>query len=80
MLLITQDKRVIFFPTITDFNCLAHADVRDKRQGSEIVLQVSYMRVYEISAGGVRSIYPTLGIRLLFGDVTMNQWRHNQPT
>ena len=29
---------------------------------------------------GLRSIYLSLGMRQLFGDVTMGQWRHNQPT
>ena len=31
-------------------------------------------------AGGLRSIYPSPGTRLLFVDVTMGKWRHNQPT
>ena len=35
------------------------------------VCRVSYVRVYETSAGGLRSIYPSLGMRQLFGDVTM---------
>ena len=26
------------------------------------------------------SIYSSLGMRQLFGDVTMGQWRHNKPT
>ena len=38
---------------------------------------VSYTRVCETSAGCLRSIYPSLGMRQLFGDVTMGQWRHN---
>ena len=55
---------------------------------------VSYTRVYETSAGCLRSfclvhqgcetsagclrsIYPSLGMRQLFGDVTIGQWRHN---
>ena len=30
---------------------------------------------------GVVDFYnPSLGMRQLFGDVTMGQWRHNQPT
>ena len=29
------------------------------------------------NAGCLRSIYPSLGMRQLFGDVTMGQWRHN---
>ena len=41
---------------------------------------VSYTRVSETSAGCLRSIYPNLGMRQLFGDVTMGEWRHNQPT
>ena len=36
-----------------------------------------FIRVYETSAGCLRSIYPRLGMRQLFGDVTMGQWRHN---
>ena len=32
------------------------------------------------SAGCLRSIYPSLGMRQLFRDVTMGRWRHNQPT
>ena len=43
-------------------------------------LYVSCIRVYETSAEGLRSIYPSLDMRQLFGDVTMGQWRHNQPT
>ena len=31
----------------------------------------------ETSAGGLRSIYPSLGMRQLFGGVTMVQWRHH---
>ena len=38
---------------------------------------VWYTRVSETSAGCLRSIYPSLGMRQLFGDVTMGQWRHN---
>ena len=38
---------------------------------------VSYTQVSETSAGCLRSIYPSLGMRQLFGDVTMGQWRHN---
>ena len=38
---------------------------------------VSYTRACETSAGCLRSIYPSLGLRQLFGDVTMGQWRHN---
>ena len=38
---------------------------------------VLYTRAYETSAGCLRSIYPSLGMRQLFGDVTMGQWRHN---
>ena len=34
-------------------------------------------KVLETSAGCLRSIYPSLGMRQLFGDVTMGQWRHN---
>ena len=30
--------------------------------------------------GVVDSYNPSLGMRQLFGDVTMGQWRHNQPT
>ena len=41
---------------------------------------ISYTRVYETSAGELRSIYPSLGMRQLFGDVTMGPWRHSQPT
>ena len=33
--------------------------------------------MYETRAGCLRSIYPSLGMRQLFGDVTMGQWRHN---
>ena len=40
---------------------------------------VSYSRVYETSSGGLRAIYPSLGMIQLFGDVTMGQWRHNRP-
>ena len=36
----------------------------------------SYSRACETSAGYLRSIYPSLGMRQL-GDVTMGQWRHN---
>ena len=32
---------------------------------------VSYTRACETSAGCLRSIYPSLGMRQLFGDVTM---------
>ena len=38
---------------------------------------VSYTRACETSAGCLRSIYPSLGMIQLFGDVTMSQWRHN---
>ena len=38
---------------------------------------VSYTRVSETSAGCLRLIYPSLGMRQIFGDVTMGQWRHN---
>ena len=38
---------------------------------------VSYTRACETSGGCLRSIYPSLGMRQLFGDVTMGQWRHN---
>ena len=38
---------------------------------------VSYTRACETSAGCLRSIYPSLGMRR---DVTMGRWRHNQPT
>ena len=38
---------------------------------------VSYTRVSETSAGCLRSIYPSLGMRQLFGDATKGQWRHN---
>ena len=38
---------------------------------------VSYTRVSETSAGCLRSIYPSVGMIQLFGDVTMGQWRHN---
>ena len=38
---------------------------------------VSYTRVYETSAGCLRSIYSSLGMRQLFDDVTIGQWRHN---
>ena len=38
---------------------------------------VSYTRVCETSTGCLRSIYPSLGMRQVFGDVTMGQWRHN---
>ena len=41
---------------------------------------VSYTRVYETNAGDMRLIYPSLGMRQLFDDVTISQWRHNQPT
>ena len=41
------------------------------------ICSVSYTRVSETSAGCLRSIYPSLGMRQLFGDVTMGQWRHN---
>ena len=34
---------------------------------------VSYIRVYETSAGCRRSIYPSLGMRQLFGDATMGR-------
>ena len=34
---------------------------------------VSYTRACETSAGCLRSIYPSLGMRQLFGDVTMGQ-------
>ena len=46
---------------------------------SNVDLHVSYTWVYETSAGCLRSIYPSLGMRQLFGDVTMGQWRHNLP-
>ena len=45
-----------------------------------LVLIVSYTRACETSAGCLRSIYPSLGMRQLFGDVTIGQWRHNYPT
>ena len=38
---------------------------------------VSYTQVFETGAGCLRSIYPSLGMRQLFGDVTVGQWRHN---
>ena len=38
---------------------------------------VSYTRPCETSAGCLRSIYLSLGMRQLFDDVTMGQWRHN---
>ena len=43
-------------------------------------LFVSYTRACETSTGCLRSIYPSLGMRQLFGDITMGQWRHNQLT
>ena len=42
-----------------------------------LVSIVLYTRVYETSAVCLRSIYPSLGMRQLFGDVTIGQWRHN---
>ena len=33
--------------------------------------------MYERFAQGLRSIYPSRGMRQLFDDVTMGQWRHN---
>ena len=44
------------------------------------IVIVSYTRVSQTSAGCLRSIYPSLGMRQLFGYVTMGQWRHNYPT
>ena len=38
---------------------------------------VSYTRACKTNAGCLRSIYPSLGIRQLFGDITMAQWRHS---
>ena len=38
---------------------------------------VSYTQPCETSAGCLRSIYLSLGVRQLFGYVTMGQWRHN---
>ena len=37
---------------------------------------VSYTQACETSPGCLRSIYPSLGMRQLFGDVTMGQWLH----
>ena len=37
------------------------------------ILIVSYTRVYETSARCLRSIYPSLGMRQLFDDVTMGK-------
>ena len=42
-----------------------------------VAITVSYTRVCETSAGWLRSIYPSLGLRQFFGDFTMGQWRHN---
>ena len=36
-----------------------------------------YTQVYETNTGGLRSIYPSLEMRHLFGDVTMGQWHYN---
>ena len=44
------------------------------------IWSVSYTRACETSAECLRSIYPSLGMRQLFRDVTMGRWRHNQPT
>ena len=41
---------------------------------------VSHAWTCETSAGCLRSIHPSLGMRQLFGDVTRGQWRHNWPT
>ena len=38
---------------------------------------VLYTLVSETSAGCLRLIYPSLGMRQLFRDATMGQWRHN---
>ena len=38
---------------------------------------VSYTQACETNPGCLRSIYPSLGMRQFFGDVTMGQWRHN---
>ena len=42
--------------------------------------------IYSLIQAGVRdkcqgspSIYPSLGMRQLFGDVTIGQWHHSQP-
>ena len=49
----------------------------DHTNGSVQDRCVSYAQVSETSAGCLRSIYPSLGMRQLCGDVTMGQWRHN---
>ena len=49
--------------------------LRHSRLGVDYI--VSYTRACETSAGCLRSIYLSLGLRELFGDVTMGQWRHN---
>ena len=36
--------------------------------------------MYQTSAGGLRSIDPSLGMRQLFGDVTIGEWHHKQST
>ena len=36
-------------------------------------------QICDTSAGCLRSIYPSLGMRQHFGDVIMDQWRHYQP-
>ena len=38
---------------------------------------ISNIWVFETGAECLRSIYPSLGMRQLFGDVTMGKWRHN---
>ena len=47
------------------------------RYGDSHVKDISYTRVYETSTGCPISIYPSLGMRQLFGNVTMGRWRHN---
>ena len=47
---------------------------RDKLRGYEIDL--SRIPGHARQAPGLRLTYPSLGMRQLFGDVTMGQWRH----
>ena len=63
----------------TVFPRYGDSHVKDKMvtRPSCLVHPVSYTWVYKTSAGCLRLIYPSLGMRQLLGDVTMGQWRHN---
>ena len=61
--------------SIEILSCQFRNSIIETRRSQDRI--VSYTRACETSAGCLRSIYPSLGMRQLFGDVTIGQWRHN---